>query len=112
MRVLETASPPTFYIPKEDVKTELLTEIPNKQSLCEWKGLATYYSYNSKVVGWTYKSPFEQFNEIASHIAFYASCGTCMVDGETVVPQPSDFYGGWVTSEVVGPFKGEPGTSG
>jgi uncharacterized protein (DUF427 family) len=114
VRILETASPPTFYIPPEDVRTDLLSRAPGA-SLCEWKGSATYWSLRIEDqelprVAWSYEQPFTDFNSILGYLAFYPSKLNCYVDEYHVAPQPGDFYGGWITPEVVGPFKGEPGT--
>jgi uncharacterized protein (DUF427 family) len=115
-RVLETASPPTFYIPPDDVHFELLESTPGS-SRCEWKGQARYWSIRVgdtfiKEAGWSYPSPFEGFALIANHVAFYPAKVECWVADDIVRPQPGGFYGGWVTPELVGPFKGAPGTQG
>jgi uncharacterized protein (DUF427 family) len=113
-RVLETASPPTFYIPPEDVHVELLTPLAGA-SFCEWKGTARYWSLSAEgssgeAVGWSYPQPTEPFSQIAGYFSFYPARVECYVGGERVRPQGGGFYGGWVTREIVGPFKGEPGT--
>jgi uncharacterized protein (DUF427 family) len=112
-RVLETASPPSFYIPPEDVNWELLSSAPGS-SVCEWKGAAKYWKLSSTkksgVVGWSYPDPSPAFEQIRDYISFYPAVLACLVSGERVRAQPGRFYGGWVTSEIVGPFKGEPGT--
>lgn len=114
VRVLETASPPVFYIPMDDIIMNLLTESEGG-SFCEWKGEAIYWSLQKddffiKNIGWSYPNPFKEFRMIKDYIAFYPSRIDCHVDGERVKPQPGQFYGGWVTSELTGPFKGEKGT--
>lgn len=114
LRVLETASPPTFYIPANDVRRQLLIVEPG-ESVCEWKGRASYRSLvmgnvTVRNVAWTYSQPSPAFASIAGCLAFYPARVECRVAGEPVVPQPGDVYGGWVTSEIVGPFKGAPGT--
>ena len=116
IRLLETASPPTFYIPVEDVRQEALALHPSS-SFCEWKGDAQYWALKRgdgarEMVGWSYPKPMAGFESIAGHLAFYPSRVECYIDGERVKPQPGEFYGGWVTREIVGPFKGEPGTNG
>jgi uncharacterized protein (DUF427 family) len=117
LRVLETASPPTFYIPPDDVRLDLL-EPEARHTTCEWKGEASYWAVRvgGRVVasvGWSYPRPRPAFEAIRDHLAFYAGrVDEAWVDDERVEPQPGDFYGGWVTSEIVGPFKGEPGTLG
>ncbi len=115
-RVLETASAPGFYIPVEDVRMDLLRQTSG-DSYCEWKGQATYYDLiaapdHVNRVGWGYLKPLLDFSAIAGFIAFYPSKVECYVDGERARPQPGGFYGGWVTSDIVGPIKGAPGTSG
>lgn len=114
VRVLETASPPTFYLPPQDVRVELLQRAPGG-SLCEWKGLADYWSItvdNERLnsAAWSYEEPFPEFEGIAGHFSFYPAVLECYVEGVRVEPQPGGFYGGWVTPEIIGPFKGEPGT--
>ena len=112
-RVLETASPPTFYLPPEDVDTSALEATPG-QSFCEWKGLASYLALKSapgeRAVAWYYPEPSTRFVGLAGYIAFYPSRVTCFVNDERVRPQAGEFYGGWVTDEIVGPFKGDPAT--
>lgn len=112
-RVLETAHPPAFYIPPQDVNWDLLSSAPGS-SVCEWKGAARYWRLaadpTSGVVGWSYPDPTPLFDEIRNYISFYPALVACVVAGKRVRPQPGKFYGGWITGEVVGPFKGEPGT--
>ena len=112
-RVLETASPPSFYIPPNDVNWALLSFAPGS-SVCEWKGVAKYWSLSSNpkggVVGWSYPDPTAAFEQIRNYISFYPAALACLVSGERVRAQPGQFYGGWITSEVIGPYKGEPGT--
>lgn len=116
IRILETASPPTMYIPPSDVNLELFsTSVGN--TFCEWKGAATYWSLHAagpagKHVGWSYDDPSPSFVSIKSYLSFYPGKIECYVDGERVRPQPGGFYGGWITNEIVGPCKGEPGTGG
>jgi len=113
-RILETASPPTFYIPPHSVRVQLLEPCPGN-SLCEWKGVADYWTLKHRSsllqsIGWSYPSPNPPFEAIAGYFSFYPAVVECFVDGERVRPQPGEFYGGWVTNEIVGPFKGAPGT--
>ncbi len=111
-RIMETASPPTFYLPPEDVAAEMLVPASGS-SVCEWKGAARYWALatdSSKPIGWSYPRPRARFDMIKGHFSFYPGRITCFVDGERVRPQPGHFYGGWITDDVVGPFKGEPGT--
>lgn len=116
-RVLETSHPPVYYIPSEDIATRYL--VPgNGRSWCEWKGQAQYHTLvvgekTAVNVGWSYPNPTPPFAPLKEHIAFYAApMDKCTVDGESVRPQPGQFYGGWITSDIVGPFKGEPGSMG
>ena len=111
--VLETASPPTYYIPDQDIAMDMLSAIPKKTSLCEWKGSAIYWSLKSKPdlpVAWSYPKPFREFEGLKNHLAFYPQHLECKVAGMKVIPQPGRFYAGWITPDLVGPFKGEAGT--
>jgi uncharacterized protein (DUF427 family) len=116
-RVLETSHPPNYYFPPEDIVAELRRH-SRASSMCEWKGSAVYFDAivggrTLERVGWTYPDPTGAFEPLREHIAFYAaSFDECLVDGERVIPQPGRFYGGWITQDIVGPFKGEPGTMG
>jgi uncharacterized protein (DUF427 family) len=116
-RVLETSHPPVYYLPPQDIRMEYLSP-GNGRSLCEWKGQAQYWSIivgdkQAANVGWYYPNPTAPFAAIKNHVAFYAGpMDACYVAGERVRPQPGQFYGGWITSDIVGPFKGEPGTMG
>jgi uncharacterized protein (DUF427 family) len=116
-RVLETSHPPVYYIPPEDIQMEFLHESP-QTSYCEWKGRASYYTVSvgekrAENATWFYPDPTPPFASIRNHVAFYANkMDACWVDGEKVRPQPGGFYGGWITDDVVGPFKGAPGTMG
>lgn len=116
-RVLETSHPPTYYLPPEAFEAGALREASGA-SMCEWKGQARYYDLVSGAAvavkaAWTYPRPTPEFAAIAGAVAVMASMvDRCTVDGETVVPQPGGFYGGWITSRVVGPFKGVPGSMG
>lgn len=116
IRILETASPPTFYLPPEDVNTAHLSRIAGS-TFCEWKGAATYFDVvtaNERVPGaaWAYFEPFPESAAIRGCYAFYPGKVECFVAGERVRAQAGGFYGGWITDEVIGPFKGEPGTGG
>ncbi len=112
-RVLETASPPTYYLPETDVQLDLLVMVAGS-SFCEWKGAACYWTLADgsapEPVAWSYPDPSGRFEPIRSALGFYPGRVECTVDGERVRPQPGHFYGGWVTGELVGPWKGEPGT--
>lgn len=116
-RVLETSQAPAFYLPPVDVDGTRLRNADGR-SWCEWKGAASYFDV---VVGqavapqaaWSYPAPTPAFEVIADHLAFYCQrVDACFVDDEQVDPNEGDFYGGWVTSSVVGPFKGAPGSLG
>ena len=113
LRVLETFHPPTVYLPPEAMRLELLQPAAGR-SVCEWKGVARYYDV---VVGerrlsravWSYPEPTRPFAALAGWFALYpALMDGCWLDGERVTPQPGGFYGGWITSAVQGPFKGDP----
>ncbi|KAJ3271347.1 hypothetical protein HDV01_006852 [Terramyces sp. JEL0728] len=114
VRILETASPPTIYIPPQDVDFSKLNK-GSSNSFCEWKGMAEYWELNDspgRPIAWSYADPSPDYEAIRNYICFYPSRTICTVSGERVQAQQSEFYGGWVTKEIVGPFKGEPGTSG
>jgi uncharacterized protein (DUF427 family) len=116
-RVLETWHPPVYYFPPADVRMEFV-RTAGRGSFCEWKGAACYFDVQvgdrvRKRAAWSYPAPLPGFEEIRDHLAFYAhEFDRCTVDGEVVRPQPGGFYGGWITREITGPFKGEPGTAG
>lgn len=117
-RVLETSHPPMYYIPPEDIQLEYLEPVNMGKTFCEWKGLAGYYNLNvnqQKVINaaWYYPQPTTAFVLIKDYIAFYPNkMDACYVDNELVTAQAGDFYGGWITQDIVGPFKGEAGTRG
>jgi uncharacterized protein (DUF427 family) len=117
LRVLETSHPPTYYLPRGDILPSALVPAAG-QSFCEWKGVATYFDVvaggrHLERVAWTYERPAAAFAALAGCVAFYAGpMDACFVDEEQVTPQPGGFYGGWVTRNLVGPFKGSAGTSG
>ena len=114
-RVCETASPPTYYVPIQDVGMEYLTP-SRRRSVCEWKGQAVYFTpavegQSAPDAVWSYPLPWAGFEPIAGHLAFMAGAmDACYVGDDLVKPQPGGFYGGWITPELVGPFKGDPGT--
>ena len=116
-RVLETSHPPTYYLPHDAFSTGVLREVEG-MSWCEWKGQASYYDLVTDTriapkAAWTYLNPTPGFEPIAGAIAVMpALVDRCTVNGEDVLPQPGGFYGGWITSWVVGPFKGVPGSMG
>jgi uncharacterized protein (DUF427 family) len=115
VRTLETSHPPTYYLPLGDVAPGVLRP-SRRRSLCEWKGEAVYFDVvlNGEIFGevaWSYPEPTSAFESLRNHIAFYAwPFDQCSVDDERVTPQPGDFYGGWITSDITGPFKGVPGS--
>lgn len=110
VRVLETASPPTFYIPPEDVDETLLRPSA-RTTLCEWKGVAREFDLPERTgVAWAYRDTFPEFRALAGYFSFYPARVDCTVDGEPVLPQPGGYYGGWLTREIVGPVKGGPGS--
>ncbi len=115
-RVLETASPPTFYLPRGDVRMDLLAPADGT-SFCEWKGAARYLSVVTPArrldaAAWWYPAPLSGFEWLEGHIAFYPQHLECLVEGARAQPQPGRFYAGWITPEVVGPFKGDAGSGG
>ncbi len=114
LRVCETASPPTFYVPHADIDAAFLTDAPG-ESWCEWKGRARYLTVAMPGLrfersAWCYDEPLPGFEALRGHVGFYPSPLVCTVGGERVRPQPGRFYAGWVTPEIVGPFKGELGS--
>jgi uncharacterized protein (DUF427 family) len=116
LRVLETSQPPAFYIPPDDVRMDLLVPT-DAHTFCEWKGQASYFAvrvgdHHVVDAAWSYPRPVPAFASIAGYIAFYAQkLDVCSVDDEQVVANEGTFYGGWITSKVVGPFKGGAGTA-
>lgn len=117
LRVLETSQAPAIYFPPEDIAMDHLRE-SRRSSLCEWKGRAVYYDLQAgerraEAAAWAYPDPVARYAELAGHVAFYAqSADACWLRDELVAPNQGDFYGGWVTSDITGPFKGGPGSSG
>ncbi|WP_459787367.1 DUF427 domain-containing protein [Alteriqipengyuania sp. 357] len=115
VRVLETSHPPQYYIPPDDIAAGMLERAPGR-SLCEWKGQAHYWDVVAggdrlAKVGWSYPDPTPGFRILTDYVGFYpAPFERITLDGEVVTPQPGEFYGGWITSKVVGPFKGIPGS--
>ncbi|MGW5639704.1 DUF427 domain-containing protein [Streptomyces sp. NPDC003832] len=116
LRVLETSHPPVFYVPPADVRMDLLRPAPGGRTRCEWKGWAQYWDLAvagevRERAAWSYPHPDPGYELLAGCVAFYPSrVDRCTVDGEEVGAQEGDFYGGWITAEVRGPFKGAPGT--
>ena len=116
-RVLETSHPPTYYVPPADIRPGVLVAA-GRGSICEWKGEARYFDVvtsarRAERAAWTYPAAADDFAAIAGHVAFYAGLMEgCWVGDDKVTPQPGGFYGGWITPNVAGPFKGGPGTWG
>jgi uncharacterized protein (DUF427 family) len=116
LRVLETSHPPVYYLPPADVRMEHL-EVASRRTWCEWKGLANYFhvvvgGQRREDAAWTYLDPTVPYKEIRGYVAFYPhAMDACLIDGERVQAQAGDHYGGWITGDIVGPFKGPPGTS-
>jgi uncharacterized protein (DUF427 family) len=116
IRTLETSHPPTYYIPQSDIAMSCLS-MTDRTSFCEWKGHAVYWNVTIggsvfRDVGWSYPDPSRGFSMLRDRVAFYAApFDQCLVDDLVVVPQPGGFYGGWITPDVVGPFKGGAGSN-
>jgi uncharacterized protein (DUF427 family) len=116
-RVLETFHPPTIYLPPSAFRPGALRPAAGS-SFCEWKGMARYWTLVgggtvAERAGWSYPQPTAGFAPIRDHVAVYAGrMEACFLDEERVEPQPGGFYGGWITAELIGPFKGGPGTLG
>jgi uncharacterized protein (DUF427 family) len=118
LRVVETAGAPVYYVPPADVRRELLVPI-DRTTTCEWKGDARYWTIrvpgdrDRPGAAWSYSAPASGFEAIRDHLAFYGwAVDEAWVGDELATPQPGHFYGGWLTSKIVGPVKGEPGSSG
>ena len=118
LRVLETSHPPGFYLPLADIADGALEPSSARGTFCEFKGVASYYDARGggrvlQAAAWTFTEPSPGFEDLRGTVAFYpALMDECSVDGEAARAQPGDFYGGWITSDVTGPFKGGPGTRG
>jgi uncharacterized protein (DUF427 family) len=117
LRVLETSHPPGWYVPRDDVVAGVLRPSSSASTVCEWKGTATYWDVVTPDVVlpaamWSYQRPTPRFTALCGAVSGYPSQLDCTVDGERVRSQEGSFYGGWITSDVVGPFKGAPGTWG
>jgi uncharacterized protein (DUF427 family) len=118
LRVLETSHPPTIYVPPADVRSDLLAPSGGRTTWCEFKGAARYLDVvvgdrRVREAAWTYPEPSRTYAALRDHVAFYPGrVDAAWLDDERVVAQPGDFYGGWITADLVGPFKGAPGTSG
>ena len=118
LRILETSHPPVYYIPPADIQRNLLRPSAHRGTFCEFKGVASYWDLalpltTIREAAWSYASPSQPYAALKDHLAFYANkLDECWVDNERVQPQPGNFYGGWITSHITGPFKGAPGTLG
>jgi uncharacterized protein (DUF427 family) len=118
LRVLETSHPPTVYVPADDVRVDLLAPSQARPTWCEFKGVARYLDAivagtPVAAVGWTYPDPSPGYEALRDHIAFFPGrVDAAWMGDELVSAQASDFYGGWITADLVGPFKGPPGTLG
>ena len=116
-RVLATSHPPDYYIPPDDIARQYLLTTSGS-SWCEFKGHTKYWSLDvdgrrTANAAWSYPAPSRAFADIAGYLAFYAlKVDACWVGEEQVLSQQGDFYGGWITSHIVGPFKGGAGTQG
>ncbi len=111
--MLETSHPPTWYLPPDSVTEGALVRSAAASTWCEWKGAATYWDVlGLPAAAWSYETPSPGYEAITGYVTFYPSRLACSIDGEPVRPQEGGFYGGWITSDVVGPFKGGPGTWG
>jgi len=116
LRVLETSHPPTIYLPADNVRVNLLVPSRVRPTWCEFKGAARYLDAliddrRYEAVAWTYPQPSPRYEQLKDHLAFYPGrVDAAWLDDERVVAQEGDFYGGWITAELVGPFKGAPGT--
>jgi uncharacterized protein (DUF427 family) len=118
LRVLETSHPPSVYVPPHDVRADLLTASDARSTWCEFKGVATYFDAvvgdrRIHAVGWTYRNPSPGYEVLRNHVAFYpVRVDAAWIGDERAQRQDSDFYGGWITTDLVGPFKGPQGTLG
>jgi uncharacterized protein (DUF427 family) len=118
LRVLETSHPPTIYVPNADIRSDLLVMSGARSTWCEFKGAARYLDAvvgerRVAAVGWTYENPSPDYQSLRGHVAFYPGrVDGAWMDEERIEAQDSDFYGGWITADLIGPFKGPPGTLG
>jgi uncharacterized protein (DUF427 family) len=113
LRVLETAGAPTIYVPLQDVKMKFLTPSSGRTSYCEWKGRASYFDIGvARRAAWMYPDPKDDYSVLRGYVSFYPAKVECYLGEERVLPQPGRFYGGWVTDDIVGPFKGGRGSMG
>ncbi len=114
IRILETSHPPGYYIPPQDIKLTEYFKVTERHTVCEFKGLASYYTLtvgdkSAENVGWFYPNPTVGYEALKDYVALYPGrMDACYLDGERVQAQSGDFYGGWITADIVGPFKGDP----
>lgn len=116
LRVVETAGPPCYYLPPGDVRGDRLA-VATATSICEWKGLAHYLDARAAGLevasaAWSYRDPLPGYEALRDHVAFFPGRVDCWLDDERVAPQPGHYYGGWITADITGPFKGIPGSEG
>lgn len=119
LRVLETSHPPGIYVPPADVVAGALQPSAQRGTYCEWKGIARYFDVvvaggrTARAAAWAYPEPSAAFAVLRDYVSFYpARVDACLLDDERVTAQEGGFYGGWITADITGPFKGAPGTSG
>lgn len=117
LRVLETSHPPGIYVPSQDITPGTLRPSAQRSTLCEWKGAASYFDVVvpgsvARDAAWGYPEPASAFGALRDHVSFYPGRVACRLDDELVQAQEGGFYGGWITADVEGPFKGPPGTAG
>jgi uncharacterized protein (DUF427 family) len=118
IRMLETSHPPTYYLPPADIAEGCLAHSQRRGSYCEWKGQARYWHVlvdgcEATDSAWSYPDPFDEYAALQDQVAFYcAAMDVCRVGNAIATPQPGGFYGGWVTPDLVGPFKGDAGSEG
>ena len=117
LRVLETSQAPAIYFPPGDVMVGLLRPAA-RRSLCEWKGEASYYDLDvgdseRPEAAWAYPEPVPGYEQLRGHVAFYPQrVDACYLGEERIEPNQGDFYGGWITGDLQGPFKGGPDSTG
>ena len=118
LRVLETTHPPGLYVPPQDIVGGSLTPSTARPTLCEFKGLAVYFDVHGgdaavAAAAWAYPDPVGAYAALRDHVSFYPGrMDECLLDDEVVRPQEGGFYGGWITADIAGPFKGGAGTLG
>lgn len=117
IRILETSHPPAYYLSPEDVQMAYFKPL-TRTTFCEFKGMASYYDIQvgdkvASAAAWTYRTPSTGYAALKDYISLYVGrMDKVTLNGEQVRPQAGNFYGGWITDEIVGPFKGDAGTNG